>query len=314
MKFSIVVPVYNKQDYLKLTLQSVLAQKFIDYEILVIDDGSTDNSVALVKQFTDTRIKLIQQKNAGVSVARNCGISHATGDWVCFLDADDWYHPDYLTELAVMSDTYPTHKIIATRFVPMPDQPNWAPVAWVHQQRDYEQIYNLPARWLKSTPFFTSSIAIKRTTLLAMQPCFASGEASGEDLDLWFRLAENYPIVLLQQPLVVYRTQVANGLSVTSHQSVSAPYLARMVQRAQTLSTELKHATLDYVTHFYITAARAAAGNGQRGLAFKLLLKHRARGIQKRRWWVTLVMLTAMPAWLMRSLQKWRESRTHARL
>ncbi len=326
MKFSIIIPVYNKQHYLALTLQSVLAQKWPDYEVLIIDDGSTDNSVAVIEQIiansvskvheneTDSKVKLIRQRNAGVAVARNNGIDHAIGEWVCFLDADDWYHPDYLAELAVMSDTYSKHNIIATRFVPMPDQPNWAPVPWVNQQRDYEFIESLPARWLKGIPFFTGSIAIKRNILLSMQPRFPAGESSGEDLDLWFRLAEKMPIVLLQQPLVVYRTQVVSGLSVTSHGSVNSPYLVRMALRANTLPTALKHDTLVYIAHFYITAARISAHQGNRNMALKLLTSQLSKGILIPRWWVSLFMILFLPATMIASWQKWRKSRTHAHI
>ena len=313
MKFSIIIPVYNKQHFIGLTLQSVLAQKFTDYEVLVIDDGSVDGSVAVVEQITDSRIKLIKQSNAGVSIARNSGINYALGEWVCFLDADDWYHPSYLAELDAMSEAFPERDVMATRFVPIPDKTDWAPTTWVLGNREYELIENLPTRWLKGIPFFTGSIAIRRKKLLAMQPCFPPGEVSGEDLDLWFRLAENIPIVLLQQPLVAYRTLVASGLSVTNFGSVDAPYLARMALRAQNLPSKLKSSTLDYITHFYITAARTSASSGKRRKALKLLIKVSSRGIIKYRWWVTLVMLVVMPTKLIRDLQNWRESRTHAK-
>lgn len=314
MKFSIIIPVYNKQGYLELTLQSVIAQKFTYYEVIVIDDGSTDDSVAVVRQFKDPRVKLIQQKNSGVSVARNRGINEATGEWVCFLDADDWYHPDYLSELAAMSQAFPECDVMATRFVPMPDKVDWAPTPWVMSGRDYELIENLPARWLRGIPFFTSSIAIRRNVLNSMQPCFPAGENSGEDLDVWFRLAEKSPIILLRQPLVAYRTFVASGLSVTSHHGVNAPYLARMALRAQSLPDELKRSTLDYITHFYITAARMSATSGKRVQALKLLKKEWSRGVTKRRWWVTLVMVLVMSAKFMHYWQSWRESRTQAQV
>lgn len=314
MKFSIIIPVYNKQDYLKLTLQSVLDQKFTDYEVLVIDDGSSDNSVAVASQFQDARIKLITQRNAGVSVARNRGIDAAQGEWVCFLDADDWYHPDYLYELEVMSREYHERDVIAARFVPMPDKQDWVPTAWALSNREYELINNLPTRWLKGIPFFTGSIAIRRNLLLSMQPCFPVGEHSGEDLDLWFRLAEKTPILLLKQPLVAYRTFVSSGLSMTSHHGVNSPYLVRMALRAQFLPSELMNSTLDYITHFYITAARMAACTGSRAQALELLVKEWKRGVMKRRWWVTLVMVLVIPAKFIHKWQSLREIRTNAQV
>ena len=314
MKFSIIIPVYNKQHFLELTLQSVLAQKFTNYEVLIIDDGSTDDSVSVVRQFNDARIKLIEQQNAGVSAARNRGIKEAVAEWVCFLDADDWYHPDYLSALHAMSQEFPERDVIATRFLPMPDKADWSPIPWILGNREYELIENLPARWLKGIPFFTGSIAIRHNLLLSMQPWFPLGENSGEDLDLWFRLAEETPILLLNQPLVAYRTAVASALSVTTHDGVNSPYLARLALRAQFLPAELMNSSLDYITHFYITAARMAASSSGRIGALKLLLDKWAHGIFIIRWWVSLFMVIFLPGKLIVNWQKWRKSRTHANL
>ncbi|MCX6184716.1 MAG: glycosyltransferase family A protein, partial [Flavobacterium sp.] len=87
--FSVIIPVYNKEQFLVHTINSVLNQSFTDFELLLIDDGSTDSSPALLNQFTDERIKLISQNNQGVSAARNLGIKEAKAPYIAFLDADD---------------------------------------------------------------------------------------------------------------------------------------------------------------------------------------------------------------------------------
>jgi glycosyltransferase involved in cell wall biosynthesis len=89
LKVSVIIPAYNAMNYLPETLKSVLRQTFTDFEILIIDDGSSDNLVQWVSQLVDPRIKLISQNNQGVSVARNTGITHAQGEFIAFLDADD---------------------------------------------------------------------------------------------------------------------------------------------------------------------------------------------------------------------------------
>ena len=86
---SVIIPLYNKQDYILHTLNSVLSQEFNDYEIVIVDDGSTDNSFQIVKSISDKRIRIFRKDNGGPSSARNFGVKMAKGEWVLFLDADD---------------------------------------------------------------------------------------------------------------------------------------------------------------------------------------------------------------------------------
>ena len=93
--FSVIIPAYNSAATLARAVESVLAQSWSAGEIIVIDDGSTDATLQVARSFGD-RVRVIHQSNAGVSVARNQGAEAATGDWLAFLDADDWYYPDRL--------------------------------------------------------------------------------------------------------------------------------------------------------------------------------------------------------------------------
>lgn len=103
---SVIIPVYNTASYLPACLDSVLAQTFADYELLVVDDGSTDTSPAICDDYArrDPRIKVFHQTNAGVSAARNLALSHAGGKWVCFVDSDDTVLPDYLEDMVRATD------------------------------------------------------------------------------------------------------------------------------------------------------------------------------------------------------------------
>ena len=102
MRFSVIVPVYNKAPYVEKALKSVLSQTFSDYEAVCVNDGSTDDSLAVLEQYAarDARIKVISQANGGLSAARNTGLVHAQGDYVFFLDSDDWIEPDALKILS----------------------------------------------------------------------------------------------------------------------------------------------------------------------------------------------------------------------
>ena len=99
---SVIIPVYNTEQYLPRCIDSVLASAYQEFEILLVNDGSTDHSPDICRQYAgkDSRIRLINQKNQGVSAARNRGIDASTGDWIVFLDSDDRISPDFLHMVA----------------------------------------------------------------------------------------------------------------------------------------------------------------------------------------------------------------------
>lgn len=108
IKISIVIPVYNVEKYLDLCLQSVLAQEYENYEVILVDDGSTDHSPQMCDKYAeeDARIHVIHQSNGGLSCARNTGVKHATGDYVFFLDSDDCIHPQLLSRVGKLAEEY----------------------------------------------------------------------------------------------------------------------------------------------------------------------------------------------------------------
>ena len=101
---SIVIPLYNKGFIIHKTIKSVLEQTFTDFEVVIVNDGSTDSSFEIVSQFSDKRIKLFQQENKGAASARNVGIEKATSNLIAFLDADDFWYPNHLEELVKLAD------------------------------------------------------------------------------------------------------------------------------------------------------------------------------------------------------------------
>lgn len=98
---SVIVPIYNTEKYLSNCLDSILAQTYTDWEAILVDDGSPDNCGKICDEYAakDKRFKVIHQKNGGVSVARNCGIENANGEWIVFVDSDDFVTPDYIDSL-----------------------------------------------------------------------------------------------------------------------------------------------------------------------------------------------------------------------
>jgi len=106
-RFSIIVPLYNKADFVAASIRSILNQTHSDFEVIVVDDGSTDSSGDVVRGFEDDRIRLVTQANQGVSVAKNRGIEEARHELLAFLDADDWWDKDYLREMARLVEAHP---------------------------------------------------------------------------------------------------------------------------------------------------------------------------------------------------------------
>lgn len=105
--FSVVIPLFNSAPFVSGTIESVLAQDFVDFEVLVIDDGSTDDSLSIVKKINDDRIHIIEKGNTGVSDTRNVGCRSARGEYIAFLDSDDYWYSDHLSEALAFFEEYP---------------------------------------------------------------------------------------------------------------------------------------------------------------------------------------------------------------
>lgn len=308
--FSVVVPLYNKAAHIGTTLRSSLSQRLPPLEVIVVDDGSTDDSATQVLALDDSRIQLIQQTNGGVARARNAGIDHARGDWIVFLDADDWQHPQFLLSLSELIARYPQADMVATRYTSIPIDRFASMQAWpVETMAASELITDLPSRWRRGTSFFTSSIAVRRSRLQAMQPCFPPGENYGEDMDLWFRLGELGPIALHGESLIA-RVWMPDGLSVVHAARSEPPFLLRMEARAllRQLPPELEASTLAFVDHERVSLARNAISAGQRMHAMQLLWRARRHWLTKR-WLLTAVMSALLPGTWVYRWQHWRKRR-----
>lgn len=293
MKFSVVIPLYNKARYVEGAVRSVLAQTLPALEVIVVDDGSTDGGAERVEAMGCERVRVVRQKNAGVSVARNHGIALARGDWVVFLDADDWHHPALLVNLARAHQACPQADMLAAGFRCIEDPLAQSLEPWPLPQGEpeVEVIDDLRARWMVDIPFFTGSVAVRAQRLRQMQPCFAVGESWGEDLDLWFRVADETPIALVRAQLAGYRTSVAGSLSSGRGQQMP-PYLERMRQRALdgTLPARHRHAALWLAAQHEITLARELLAQGRRRDAMRSLWRARYAA-PGRRWQLTAAML-----------------------
>ena len=188
---SVVIPLYNKQESIVATLQSVLAQTYTDYEVVIVDDGSTDNSAQVVEEFISAYpqplpkgkgVRLVRKANGGVSSARNTGIMEAKGEYIAFLDGDDLWDKKYLETLHKLICDYSDAVIYG--------------IGCAQVSGDNVELTNVdkPRRgevdniWDYSVHYWTGSSATCRKEDLLAIGMFDSRMTHGEDLDVWWRL------------------------------------------------------------------------------------------------------------------------------
>lgn len=313
MRFSVVIPLYDKGPFVLAAVRSVLNQTLPAHEIIVVDDGSSDDGLSLVEAIKDPRVVLVRQPNAGVSAARNRGVANATGDWVSFLDADDWHHPEFLHALQKAHLSHPEADLLATNFFEVAatwdnETPGGLSVSASAEQ--VERVECLRTRWMRSAPFFTSSVAIRASKLKGLDPCFVEGESFGEDLDLWFRISDSSQVVVVNAPLVAYR-RLRGSLSASHQSFVLPPFLIRMQERALRGELQPQHrsAALWFVGQQAVTQARTALAAGQRRAALYSLWQGRDV-VLTLRWQLTLLMALVLPAKATDRFQRWRVQRS----
>ncbi|PEL95302.1 glycosyl transferase family 2 [Bacillus cereus] len=192
---SIVIPLYNKELYIERAIQSVLSQTIQDFEIIIIDDGSIDNSVEKAKKFYDPRVQLIPQIHAGASAARNKGIQVAKADVIAFLDADDEWQPTFLETILRLVDNYPSAVAYATSYkIILTNGKQLTPkIKGIPRSPWKGVIPNYFESTLGDLPIISSAIAIQKSIFKEVGnfPLLAQ---LGEDQDMWFRIAQRYPI------------------------------------------------------------------------------------------------------------------------
>jgi len=226
---SIIIPVFNAAQYIHATLQSVFVQTYKHYEIIAIDDGSTDGSIDILKNYVG-KIKLISQRNGGPAKARNRGAAEATGEWLAFLDADDIWLPEKIEkQINWAIDGY--GMVHSDRFnIGILD-------GLPHIQSDIQPLYEgdiFIDLLLKGNAITTSSVLISKNDFLSLGGFCEDPEViCAEDWDLWIRHSEIHPVAAIHEPLVQYRLH-PTGLSRNPSRMTKARKL--VIRRALALS------------------------------------------------------------------------------
>jgi glycosyltransferase involved in cell wall biosynthesis len=243
-QFSVVVPLFNKRAYIRRTIDSILAQSLTDFELIVVDDGSTDGSLDALADVQDSRIKIIQQANQGVGPARNTGMAVARAPWIAFIDADDAWLPDHLAELSRVAQAFPEAGLISTANVeahgknlPQTSDQQWpAGIGLVD--------YFLEAS--KRIGFINSSSSAVRRTVFTSLGGFNS-RLAGEDLEYWARVALHHAVAASSRTTSVYFRDTGGVMAQLEavHHSGPAQPIEHLSQLSSTVAMLLAHAQTD---------------------------------------------------------------------
>lgn len=205
---SVVIPLYNKAAYIYKSVDSVLQQTDSDFELIIVNDGSTDNSLEIVQQVKDNRIRIIDQPNTGVSTARNIGVKAAKYNYIALLDADDWWDSHYLEEMQQLIHKYPDAGLWAAKYYKVKNGRNIE--ANIGLKKDFDEGYIDYINVYTKTMWMpiTSSSFITQKIVFEELNGYKAKLKIGEDFDLWIRIALKHNIAYLNKPLVYYNQDI----------------------------------------------------------------------------------------------------------
>jgi glycosyltransferase involved in cell wall biosynthesis len=314
MRISVIIPAYNAVAYIERAIQSVLAQTRPAEEIIIINDGSTDNTAKVLQRY-EGQIRIIHQSNAGVSAARNAGIRAATGDWIAFLDADDEWLPEKLQLQSELLIRHPTLCWVTGNFLFCRCRQNHlqSPALSEKQIPDFK-------RRMGETDYFdsyfqacqrdaagnTNTMLVRKDKLLEAG-LFPEGQTRIEDDDLWLRLAYlDLKVGYVSEPVAVYHTEVTNS---ATQQTPNPAYIDLFLSRHLCLASQTGHLALfrrcaKYKLGFWIYTLLT---NNQ-GRAVRELLKKYGDLLSPYTRWTSYIGSLCPGLW------RWNEKRKHPEL
>ena len=281
--FSVIIPTYNRKQFSSEAIQSVLEQSYTNYEVIVVDDGSTDDTATLFKNI-DQRVRYIKQKNAGVSVARNTGITNSIGQYICYLDSDDIWHRDKLTDMYYFIQQYPMMEVLFHDFrkhnvkLPQPyDLSNTDMFPYILSQfkKDVNPFWLAQGEdafylTMRGYPFYPSVVTVKRE--VHNQYRWDPGVLKSEDFNLMLKLSMQYKFGYLHKDLATVRVHDSNKsadmltkdrIVLQTMQLVANLYCSPAMRR-----TAKKFITNKY---FYSGLSQVRSGNYKQGFSWLLV-------------------------------------------
>lgn len=265
---SVAIPVYNGERTIRETIASVLNQTLTDFELLIIDDGSTDSTSAIAASFTDPRIKLLSYPNAGLAASRNRGIREAKGEFISFIDTDDLWTPDKLESQYQALRENP-EAVLAYSWTDCID----AAGNFFRRGSHFTVNGNVYAHILVNNFIESGSNVLIRRSVFEEVGLFDESLKAAEDQDMWIRIAARYPVVAVPKPQILYRV---SQTSMSANIVQQAKEATRMIQKGYSQAPEsLQHLKKRSLANIYkyltVKALEGKPDRGRAGLATQFL-------------------------------------------
>ncbi|MFN3530272.1 MAG: glycosyltransferase family 2 protein [Bacteroidia bacterium] len=277
IRFSVIIPLFNKEASIERTLKSLQNQRLKPFEVLVVDNGSTDQGPELVRKFVMAGLQLLQQPVKGVSAARNLGIEKAKGEYLCFLDADDSWEPDFLSRIAQLIAEFPDCGWYATNYVFRHGQVDRSPLHPGLENFSYGKLSSYFDLVSRGDMLATASSVCIPAQVFESVVAFPLGETIGEDQDVWARIALKYPVALYNQALAVYYQDAPNMATQQATLGTVWPFILRLYALGEEASPTVKQSLYNYLARQLVGQASQLVVAGRFREARKLLAHELAK-------------------------------------
>lgn len=305
---SVVIPLYNKERHIAETLDSVLNQVVRPKEVIVVNDGSTDNGAEIVIGYSKRGVRLINQNNKGASSARNAGVKASSGEYIAFLDADDCWYPDHLKAIQELIRKYPSAGLLSTRHEICLEGHRFSPRYPYPEGRDVE-VKDFFDAYSKGLSIVNSSTACVRRDVLLKVGGFPEDVTRGEDIITWCRVALESGAAHASQVTVLYNRDASNRSE--HRQSHEAPgsliYLGGLIRQAASIQGVRKESICKLFDRIgFFTAAGMKVNGDNAGIEN---IRRLAIHLDRKRLSLLLALLSYVPPQLVAYMRKYRHNK-----
>jgi len=310
--FSVIIPVYNGEKFIDTAINSVLSQTFTDWELIIVNDGSSDNTLQVLQKYTSSdKILVINQENGGVSAARNNGIAHAKGTHIAFLDADDIWYPNHLEVMHDLINKYPSAGLYGTFTKTQLVNGGEITECDFFNNRDTDVLledFFAAYHMDKSAKMFTVITTCISKEALTKTGGFPVGCKIGEDLELSLRVAAYFPVALSKIATALYQKE---NSSATKDKSFDPDWGFFETVKELYLDTEIPDSKKENIKKvmqwFTMRRCRHYIIDGKKEEAWKAFLTLNKSACSKKDRIINLVLLI-MPSVLVRKIfaMRWR--------